>query len=100
MSVNGDYTISVHTPAGDREVHLSLHAHGDHLSGEQCADGHCQAIEHGEVHDSHFSWTSELADPHATLHFTAQCDDDVCSIISGDVEAEGLGTFHFTGHKG
>jgi hypothetical protein len=100
MSINGDYTIKVHTPAGDREVQLSLHSDGDHLTGQQCAEGHCQNIENGEIHDSHFSWSGELEDPRATLHFKAQCDDDVCSTISGDVEAEGLGTFHFTGRKG
>ena len=99
MSVSGEYEITVHTPNGDRDAHLSLHADGDHLTGEQCTDGHCQHIEHGEVHDAHFEWTSELAEPHATLHFTAQCDDHACSIISGDVDAGPLGSFHFTGKK-
>jgi len=99
MSINGQYDITVHTPNGDRDSHLSLHSDGHHLTGEQCAEGHCQAIQHGEVHEEHFSWTAELAEPHATLHFEAQCDDHACTIISGDVHVEGLGDFHFTGHK-
>jgi len=99
MSINGEYDITVHTPAGDREAHLSLHSDGHHLTGETCSAGHCEHIEHGEVHDSHFEWTSELADPHTTLHFKANCEDDVCSIISGDVHVDGVGDFHFTGKR-
>lgn len=100
MSVEGQYDIVVHTPAGDRTSHLSLHSSGDHLTGEQCAEGHCQAITNGAVHEAHFEWTAELAEPHATLHFTGQCDDTACTIISGDVHVEGIGDFHFTGKKG
>ena len=99
MSINGEYNISVHTPAGDREAHLSLHSDGTHhLTGETCADHHCEPIEAGEVHDTHFSWTSHLPD-HTVLHFEAQCEDGVCSIISGDVHVEGAGDFHFTGKR-
>jgi hypothetical protein len=99
MSVNGEYNIVVHAPDGDHEAHLSLHLDGDHLTGEQCSHGECEPIEDGEVHGAGFSWTAEVASIHMPLRFTGQCDDDACSIISGDVKAGDAGSFHFTGTK-
>ena len=99
MSINGAYDISVHTPAGDRDSHLTLHSDGHHLTGEQCVDHECQTIHDGAVNGEHFEWSAELPGTHAPLHFTAKCDDHACTIISGDVHVEGVGDFHFTGHK-
>jgi len=100
MSVHGEYHITINTPNGPVESHASVEVDGHHMTGEMHANGHTSHITDGHFDDGEMSWNAHVNEPAPLdLHFSGHCQDDVCSVITGHVEAGGLGSFPFTGKR-
>ena len=101
MSVHGEYDITITTPNGPVESHASVEVDGHHLTGDMHANGHTSHITDGHFDDGEMSWNAHVNEPAPMdLHFSGHCSDDACSVITGHVDAGGLGSFPFTGKRG
>ena len=70
------------------------------LSGAHWTDNWSHPVADATLGEDGLSWTSEVDSPFdAKLKFHGQCEDDVCSIISGEVDGGRLGRFHFKGRR-
>lgn len=100
MAVHGDYKITITTPAGEVEADASVDLDGHVLTGEMHANGLGAPITDGHFYEGVVTWKTHVNDPTPIdLEFKGRCEDDICSIISGDVHAGEAGTFHFKGHR-
>jgi hypothetical protein len=82
------------------ETHASVEVDGHAMTGEMQANGHTTDITHGHFDNGEMSWDAQVTDPAPMdLHFSGHCQDDVCSVITGHVEAGDLGSFPFTGKR-
>lgn len=100
MAVHGEYKITISTPNGDVEAEASVDLDGEVLTGEMHANGRAAPITDGHFHAGAMTWKTHVNDPAPIdLEFEGHCEDDVCSVISGDVHAGDAGTFHFKGQR-
>jgi hypothetical protein len=100
MAVHGDYNITITTPNGPVESHVSVDVDGHHVSGSMSANGQTAPITDGHFDDGHVTWKTHVSEPaQLDLHFSGHCQDDVCSVITGEVKAGDLGAFPFTGKR-
>jgi len=73
---------------------------GHTVTGEMHANGHTTHISDGHFDSGAVSWKAHVSDPAPLdLHFSGKCQDDVCSIITGEVKAGDLGSFPFKGTR-
>ena len=97
MAVDGDWTITMTTPMGDRKASLTLKADGKTLTGTQSADGNEGAIYDGTVNGNDVAWKIDITEPMSlTLDFSGSVDGDA---ISGDMGIGPMGSFPFKGAR-
>jgi hypothetical protein len=100
MSVHGEYHITIDTPNGPIQAEASVELEGHDISGEMHANGNTAEITNGHFDGGAMTWDTHVSSPSPMdLHFAGHCEDDVCSVISGKVEAGALGAFPFKGTR-
>ena len=100
MSVHGDYNIIITTPNGPVESQASVDVDGHAMTGEMHAGGQTTHITDGHFDGGEVSWKAHVSEPaNMDLHFSGHCQDDVCSVITGEVKAGDLGSFPFKGTR-
>lgn len=97
MAVDGNWTLTMTTPMGERNATLSLTAAGGMLTGTQGAEGNTAEIFDGAVSGDNVSWKVSITNPMPlTLEFTGTVSGDS---ISGEMGIGPMGSFPFTGTK-
>jgi hypothetical protein len=97
MSADGNWTITMSTPMGERHATLTLKSAGTTLTGTQSADGNEGAIFDGTVNGNAVAWKINITNPMPlTLEFTGTVDGDA---IAGDMGIGPMGSFPFTGKR-
>ena len=97
MAVDGNWTLTLTTPMGERKATLSLMAAGGTLTGTQGAEGNTAEIFDGTVSGDNVSWKVSITNPMPlTLEFTGTVAGDS---ISGDMGIGPMGSFPFTGAR-
>ena len=97
MAVDGDWTLTMTTPMGDRDATLSLKAAGGTLTGTQGADGNSAEIFDGTVNGNDLAWKVSITNPMPlTLEFTGKVSGDD---ISGEMGIGPMGSFPFSGKR-
>lgn len=98
MSIDGNWTITMTTPMGERTASLVLKADGGTLTGTQSADGNEGAIFDGTIDGNAVAWKIDITDPMSlTLAYTGTVDGNA---MSGDMGIGIMGSFPFTGVRG
>lgn len=97
MAVDGNWTLTMTTPMGERNATLSLTAAGGMLTGTQGAEGSTAEIFDGAVSGDNVSWKVSITNPMPlTLEFTGTVSGDS---ISGEMGIGPMGSFPFTGAR-
>lgn len=97
MAVDGNWTLTMNTPMGERTASLSLKSSGGTLTGTQAAEGNSAEIFDGAVNGDDLSWKVSITSPMPlTLEFTGKVAGDA---ISGDMGIGFMGSFPFTGTR-
>ena len=97
MAIDGNWTITMTTPMGERTATLVLKTAGGTLTGTQAADGDSGEIFDGSVDGNNVAWKIEITNPmQLTLAYTGTLDGDS---MSGDMGIGPMGNFPFTGVK-
>ena len=97
MSVDGNWTITMGTPMGERTSTVSLKSAGSALSGTQSAEGNSGEIEDGTVNGNDVSWKISITNPMPlTLDFNGTVSGDS---ISGKMGLGMMGSFPFSGTR-
>jgi hypothetical protein len=97
MTADGNWSLVVATPLGDRRAILSLTTEGTTLKGSQMADGNATEILDGAVNGNAISWKVSITDPMPmTLEFNGTIDGDE---VSGSVVLGDFGTSSFSGTR-
>ena len=95
MSIDGNWTITMTTPMGERTAALVLKTAGTALTGTQSADGNNGEIFDGSVNGNDVAWKVDITDPmQLTLAYIGTVDGDT---MSGDMGIGPMGSFPFTG---
>ena len=98
MSVDGNWTITMSTPMGDRQATLALTSAGGALTGTQAAEGNSADIFDGTVNGNDVAWKVDITNPMPlTLAFTGTIDGDA---IQGEMGIGMMGSFPFKGTRG
>ena len=98
MSVDGNWTITMSTPMGDRQATLALTSAGGALTGTQAAEGNSADIFDGTVNGNDVAWKVDITNPMPlTLAFTGTIDGDA---IQGEMGIGMMGSFPFKGMRG
>ena len=98
MSVDGNWTITMSTPMGDRHATLALTSAGGALTGTQAAEGNSADIFDGTVNGNDVAWKVDITNPMPlTLAFTGTIDGDA---IQGEMGIGMMGSFPFKGTRG
>jgi hypothetical protein len=97
MSVDGNWTITMSTPMGDRHATLTLKSAGDTLTGTQAAEGDSTEIYDGTVSGNDVAWKVDITSPMSlTLAYTGKVDGDA---IAGEMGIGPMGSFPFKGTR-
>ena len=97
MAVDGNWTLTMTTPMGDRKATLTLLNSGGTLTGTQGADGNSAEIFDGTVNGNDVAWKVDITSPMPlTLAFTGTVDGDA---ISGEMGVGFMGSFPFKGSR-
>jgi hypothetical protein len=97
MTADGNWSLVVVTPLGERRGTLSLKTEGTTLTGSQSADGNSAEIFDGSVTGDAISWKVSITDPMPmTLEFTGTIDGDE---VTGSVILGDFGTSSFSGAR-
>jgi hypothetical protein len=97
-AADGNWSLIVVTPLGERRGKLSLKAEGNALSGSQLADdGSAAGIFDGTVNGSEVFWKVSITDPMPmTLEFAGTINEDE---IFGTVKLGEFGNSSFSGNR-
>jgi hypothetical protein len=88
MSIDGNWTITMETPMGERKASLSLASAGGTLTGKLSGDGGSTEIYDGTVNGNSVAWKTDITQPMSlTLEFSAAIEGNQ---MSGSVK---LGMF-------
>jgi hypothetical protein len=82
MTIDGTYSITIHTPMGDQEAKLTLKTDGENLTGtSESAMTGVSEIEAGKVKGNELTWTENVKTPVGplTLNMMATVDGDKIS---------------------
>jgi hypothetical protein len=97
MTADGNWTLLVSTPVGERQSTLSVKAEGTTLNGSQMADGNSTEIFDGTVNGEAMSWKVSITDPMPmTLEFNGTINGDE---VSGSVVLGEFGASSFSGTR-
>ncbi len=97
MAVDGNWSITMSTPMGDRNATLSLQNSGGTLTGTQGADGNSTAIFDGTANGDDVAWKVSITNPMPlTLEFTGKVSGNT---ISGEMGIGPMGSFPFSGTR-
>jgi hypothetical protein len=97
MSADGNWSLVVATPMGERHSMLSVKTEGSAFIGSQAADGNSMEIFDGNVNGNKLSWKVSIIDPMPmTLEFNGAINGDE---ISGSVTLGGFGESSFSGQR-
>jgi hypothetical protein len=98
MTADGNWSVVVATPMGERRGTLSVKTEGTTLKGSQMADdGNSADIFDGTVNGNEVSWKVSITDPMPmTLEFTGTVDGDE---IAGTVKLGEFGDSSFSGSR-
>ena len=95
MAVDGNWTLTLTTPMGERKATLSLTAAGGALTGTQGAEGNTAEIFDGTVSGDAVNWKVSITNPMPlTLEFIGTVSGDS---MSGEMGIGPMGSFPFTG---
>ena len=98
MTADGNWSLMVTTPMGERPTTLSVRTDGGTLKGSQMADGNSTDIFDGTVDGNAVSWKVSIIDPMPmTLEFNGTIDGDK---LSGSVTMGAFGSASFSGTRG
>ena len=98
MGADGNWSLVVATPMGERRGTLSVKTEGSVLNGSQTADGNSAEIFDGTVNGDEVSWKVSITDPMPmTLEFTGAINGNE---LSGNVKLGTFGASSFTGIRG
>ena len=98
MSADGNWSLVVASPIGERPATLSVTTDGSTLKGSQQADGNSTEIFDGTVDGNAVSWKVSIVDPMPmTLEFRGTIDGDE---LSGSVTLGAFGDASFSGTRG
>jgi hypothetical protein len=97
VTADGNWSLVVSTPMGERRATLSLKADGGALTGSQMADGNTAEIFDGTVNGNQLSWKVSISDPMPlTLEFNGTVDGDE---VTGSVTLGNFGSSSFSGTR-
>jgi hypothetical protein len=97
MAVDGNWSITMTTPMGERNATLSLKSAGGVLTGTLDADGNSTEIFDGTANGDDVAWKVSITNPMPlTLAFTGKVSGDS---ISGEMGIGPMGSFPFTGTR-
>jgi hypothetical protein len=98
MTADGNWSLIVATPMGERRATLSLKTDGSMLKGGQIADdGKSAEIFDGTVDGNQVSWKVAITDPMPlTLEFNGTVNGDE---VSGNVTLGNFGSSTFSGTR-
>ena len=97
MSADGNWSLTVVTPMGERQANLRVKTDGSVLKGSQSADGNSAEIFDGTVNGNEVSWKVSITEPlDMTLAFTGTINGDE---VSGSVTLGAFGTASFSGTR-
>ena len=97
MIADGNWSLVVATPMGERQTTLSVKADGSTLKGSQMAEGNSTDIFDGTVDGNAVSWKVSITDPMPmTLEFNGTIDGDK---LSGSVTLGAFGSSSFSGTR-
>lgn len=97
MSVDGNWTITMETPMGERKASLSLASAGTKLTGKLSGDAGSTDIYDGTVNGNTVAWKTNITQPmELTLEFSASVDGDK---MSGTVKLGMFGSAPLSGAR-
>jgi hypothetical protein len=97
MAVDGNWTLTMTTPMGERKATLSLTAAGGTLTGTQGAEGNTAEIFDGTISGDAVNWKVSITNPMPlTLEFIGTVSGDS---MSGEMGIGPMGSFPFTGAR-
>ncbi len=97
MTADGNWSLVVSTPMGERQGTLSLKTDGGTLKGSQMAEGSTAEIFDGTVDGNAIAWKVSITDPMPmTLEFNGTVDGDK---LSGSVTLGAFGSSSFSGTR-
>jgi hypothetical protein len=97
MAADGNWSLVISTPVGERQATLSIKTAGNTLTGTQAADGNSAAIFDGTVDGNAISWKVDISDPMPmTLEFKGTVDGDK---LDGNVALGAFGEASFSGQR-
>jgi hypothetical protein len=97
MTADGNWSLTVVTPMGERQAILSLKTDGNALKGSQSADGNTAEIFDGTVDGNKVAWKVSITQPmDMTLEFNGTINGDK---VSGDVTLGAFGSSSFSGTR-
>ena len=97
MAVDGNWTITMSTPMGERNATLTLASTGGTLTGTQAAEGNSGEIFDGTVNGNDVAWKISITQPMPlTLPFTGRVAGDS---MSGEMGIGPMGSFPFKGAR-
>jgi hypothetical protein len=95
MAVDGNWTLTMSTPMGERNATLNITSAGGALTGTQGADGNSAEIFDGTVNGDELAWKVSITNPMPlTLAFTGKVSGDN---MTGEMGIGMMGSFPFTG---
>ena len=98
MTADGNWSLLVASPIGERPATLSVTTDGSTLKGSQQADGNSTEIFDGTFDGNVVSWKVSIVDPMPmTLEFKGTIDGDQ---LSGSVTLGAFGDALFSGTRG
>src|SRR5271154_1688196 len=98
MTADGNWSLLVASPIGERPATLSVTTDGSVLKGSQMADGNSTEIFDGAVDGNAVSWKVSIVDPMPmTLEFNGTIDGDK---LDGSVILGAFGSALFSGTRG
>lgn len=97
MTADGNWSLVVSTPMGERQATLSAKTDGGALKGSQMAEGNSAEIFDGTVDGNAVAWKVSITDPMPmTLEFNGTIDGDK---LSGSVTLGAFGSASFSGTR-
>lgn len=97
MALDGNWSLTMSTPMGERKATLILKSSGGNLTGTQGVEGSSTEIFEGTVRGDDVAWKVSITNPMPlTLAFTGKVDGDK---MTGEMKIGPMGSFPFSGIK-
>jgi hypothetical protein len=97
MAADGNWSLIINTPMGERRSILSVKTDGGAFKGSQLTDGNSTEIFDGTVNGNEVSWKVSITEPmQMTLEFTGTINGEK---LSGNVTLGTFGTASFSGTR-